>query len=164
MLIHLPIIILTSLHPTLIADVVPKFDSARECQFEIGSKVELNRCVTHEMQARERLQTEWKQFTTSQKNICKRQVGGDGRHGISSYLELQACLSHSVTYMAAPIASGWSGCRVGLAPTGKRRLCTARANPNHHRSGARTHHRAVGMSYAPTNRGWMNYYGRYGGG
>ena len=36
MLIHLPIIILTSLHPTLIADVVPKFDIARECQFEIG--------------------------------------------------------------------------------------------------------------------------------
>ena len=27
--------------------------------------------------------------------------------------------------MTAPIASGWSGCRVGLAPTGKRRLCTA---------------------------------------
>jgi hypothetical protein len=29
------------------------------------------------------------------------------------------------TSMTAPIASGWSGCRVGLAPTGKRRLCTA---------------------------------------
>jgi hypothetical protein len=27
--------------------------------------------------------------------------------------------------MTAPIASGWSGCRVGFAPTGKRRLCTA---------------------------------------
>jgi hypothetical protein len=33
--------------------------------------------------------------------------------------------SHFVTSMTAPIASGWSGCRVGLAPTGKRRLCTA---------------------------------------
>jgi methyl-accepting chemotaxis protein len=30
--------------------------------------------------------------------------------------------------MTAPIASGWSDCRVGLAPTGKRRLCTAHAN------------------------------------
>ena len=29
--------------------------------------------------------------------------------------------------MTAPIASGWSGCRVGLAPTGKRRLVTAHA-------------------------------------
>jgi hypothetical protein len=29
--------------------------------------------------------------------------------------------------MTAPIASGWSGCRVGFAPTGKRRLSTAHA-------------------------------------
>ena len=33
--------------------------------------------------------------------------------------------SHIVTSMTAPVASGWSGCRVGLAPTGKRRLFTA---------------------------------------
>ena len=36
--------------------------------------------------------------------------------------------SHFVSSMTAPIASGWSGCRVGLAPTGKRRLFTAHAN------------------------------------
>jgi hypothetical protein len=36
--------------------------------------------------------------------------------------------SHFVTSIAAPVASGWSGCRVGLAPTGKRRLSTAHAN------------------------------------
>src|ERR1700723_4408181 len=36
--------------------------------------------------------------------------------------------SHFVTSMTAPIASGWGGCRVGLAPTGKRRLCSAHAN------------------------------------
>jgi hypothetical protein len=35
--------------------------------------------------------------------------------------------SHFVTSMTAPVASSWSGCRVGLAPTGKRRLCTAHA-------------------------------------
>src|SRR6266478_8929837 len=33
--------------------------------------------------------------------------------------------SYFVTSTAAPVASGWSGCRVGLAPTGKRRLATA---------------------------------------
>ena len=33
--------------------------------------------------------------------------------------------SYFVTSIAAPVASGWSGCRVGLAPTGKRRLITA---------------------------------------
>jgi hypothetical protein len=34
--------------------------------------------------------------------------------------------------MTAPVASGWSGCRVGLAPTGKRRLSTAHT-PSRHR-------------------------------
>src|SRR5260370_7094168 len=38
--------------------------------------------------------------------------------------------------MTAPIASGWSGCRVGLAPTGKRRLSTAHANSGHSPIGA----------------------------
>jgi len=33
--------------------------------------------------------------------------------------------SHFVTSVTAPVASGWSGCRVGLTPTGKRRLSTA---------------------------------------
>jgi hypothetical protein len=40
--------------------------------------------------------------------------------------------SHFVTSMTAPVAFGWSGCRVGLTPTGKRRLSTA-----HTRSGPR---------------------------
>src|ERR1039457_878092 len=39
--------------------------------------------------------------------------------------------SHFVTSMTAPIASGWSGCRVGLAPTGKRRLVTAHTQIRH---------------------------------
>jgi hypothetical protein len=33
--------------------------------------------------------------------------------------------------MTAPVASGWSGCRVGLAPTGKRRLVTAHTRSGH---------------------------------
>jgi hypothetical protein len=36
--------------------------------------------------------------------------------------------SHFVTSIAAPVASGWSDCRVGFAPTGERRLCTARTH------------------------------------
>jgi hypothetical protein len=43
--------------------------------------------------------------------------------------------SHFVTSMTAPIASGWSGCRVGLAPTGKRRLCTAHTQGGHSADG-----------------------------
>src|SRR5262245_35980940 len=37
-----------------------------------------------------------------------------------------------VTSIAAPVASGWSDRRVGLAPTGKRRLSTARTQSGHH--------------------------------
>ena len=33
--------------------------------------------------------------------------------------------SYFVTSIAAPVASGWSNCRVGFTPTGKRRLSTA---------------------------------------
>jgi hypothetical protein len=33
--------------------------------------------------------------------------------------------------MTAPVASGWSVRRVGLSPTGKRRLLTAHANSGH---------------------------------
>ena len=36
--------------------------------------------------------------------------------------------------MTAPVASGWSGRRVGLAPTGKRRLLTAHTLSGHSRS------------------------------
>src|SRR5580700_11229839 len=44
--------------------------------------------------------------------------------------------SHFVTSMTAPVASGWSNCRVGLTPTGKRRLSTAHTRSRHpHRRG-----------------------------
>src|ERR1700681_2716656 len=39
--------------------------------------------------------------------------------------------SHFVASTTAPVASGWSGCRVGLAPTGKRRLFTAHTQTRH---------------------------------
>ena len=89
MLIHLPIIILTSLHPTLIADVVPKFDIARQCQFEIGSNEDQKGCADDETQARDTLQKEWGQFTPSEKSICTQEAVGDD---ISSYVELLTCL------------------------------------------------------------------------
>jgi hypothetical protein len=39
--------------------------------------------------------------------------------------------SHFVTSMTAPVASGWSVRRAGLAPAGKRRLVTAHALSGH---------------------------------
>jgi hypothetical protein len=47
--------------------------------------------------------------------------------------------SYFVTSIAAPVASGWSDCRVGLAPTEKRRLCTAH-----------THFRTDEMEWLPS--------------
>src|SRR4051812_21052680 len=38
---------------------------------------------------------------------------------------------HFVSSMSAPIASGWSGRRVGLAPIGKHRLLMARTQGGH---------------------------------
>ena len=46
--------------------------------------------------------------------------------------------SHFVTSMTAPVASGWSVRRVGLAPTGKRRLLTAHAKSGRSRAAWRT--------------------------
>jgi hypothetical protein len=60
--------------------------------------------------------------------------------------------SHFVTSMTAPIASGWSGRRVGLAPAGKRRLCTAHTHDGHR--GRATSAGAIGWhSNSRVNRG-----------
>jgi hypothetical protein len=89
MLLHLPIVILTSLHPIAIADAVPQFDIARECQAEGGTKETEQRCTNDETQARDKLQAEWVQFNPSAKRQCKEEASMDGT---SSYVELKTCL------------------------------------------------------------------------
>ena len=49
---------------------------------------------------------------------------------VTSYTE---GFSHFVASMTAPVASGWSVCRVGLAPTGTRRIVTAHTLSGHKR-------------------------------
>ena len=56
--------------------------------------------------------------------------------------------SHFVTSMTAPVASGWSGCRVGLVPTGKRRLSTAHGHSGHR--AARTRNGPVAIDPSAT--------------
>jgi hypothetical protein len=85
----MPIIILTSLYATPVGDTMPKFDIAQECQFESGSKEEMNKCTTDETQAREQLQTNWSQFTPGEKIECSKEASAGG---ISSFVELQTCL------------------------------------------------------------------------
>jgi hypothetical protein len=89
MLMHLPIIILASLHPIAIADAVPQFDIVRECQAEGGTKETEQRCTGDEMHARDQLQAKWLQFSPSAKLQCEGETSIDGT---SSYVELQTCL------------------------------------------------------------------------
>jgi hypothetical protein len=89
MLAHLPIIILTALHPIPVADAVPKFDIARECQFEGGTKPMQERCASDENQARDQVQKEWTQFSPSAKAQCYEETNTDGT---PSYVEFLTCL------------------------------------------------------------------------
>jgi hypothetical protein len=89
MVIHLPVIILASLHPIAIADTVPQFNIARECQDEGGTKEMEQRCVADEIQARNQLQVEWIQFSPSAKLQCNEENSVDGT---PSYVELLTCL------------------------------------------------------------------------
>ena len=65
-------------------------------------------------------------------NLCRYSRYGLHTRAVTIYRDtLSEGFSHFVTSMTAPVASGWSGCRVGLAPTGKRRLFTAHATSGH---------------------------------
>ena len=56
------------------------------------------------------------------------------RTAVTATSATNAASSRATHARAAPVASGWSGCRVGLAPTGKRRLLTAHTLSGHSRS------------------------------
>jgi hypothetical protein len=59
MLAHLPIVILASFPLTTVADSVPKFDIAKECGAEGGTKAVLEQCAADEAKARDELQPLW---------------------------------------------------------------------------------------------------------
>jgi hypothetical protein len=89
MLIHLPIVILVSLHPIAVADAVPKFDIARECWSEGGPPEVQQRCAADESQARDQLQKEWAQFAPRSRVQCDGEASSDGT---ASYVEFLTCL------------------------------------------------------------------------
>src|SRR5271165_2317171 len=71
--------------------------------------------------------------TSSFSRLARRSLGLRPAHSrrhlyVTRYTE---GFSHFVTSMTAPVASGWSVRRVGLAPTGKAPPFTARANSGH---------------------------------
>ena len=90
MLLHLPIVILTTLSPIAVSDAVPKFDVARECRFEGESAVDFDRCRQDEAVALEQLRAGWPQFTVADKKRTCLTTATIG--GFASYVELLSCL------------------------------------------------------------------------
>jgi hypothetical protein len=64
MLLHLPIVILATLSPIAVSDTPPKLDTVRECGFEAGSVVDLDRCSRDEAVALGQLQQAWTLLTS----------------------------------------------------------------------------------------------------
>src|ERR1700677_3286128 len=71
----------------------------------------------------------------ARRSLALRPAHSRGHLYVTRYTE---GFSHFVTSMTAPVASGWSVRRVGLAPTGKRRLLTAHAKNSHSQTVRRT--------------------------
>jgi hypothetical protein len=85
MVLHLPIVILTTLSPIAVSGSVPQFNIARECQFERGSSTIVGRCSRDETAALSQLRTEWTQFGRSDQTLC---IGTTTTGGFASYVEL----------------------------------------------------------------------------
>jgi hypothetical protein len=73
----------------------------------------------------------------ARRSLALRPAHSRGHQFVARYTE---GFSHFVSSMTAPVASGWSDCRVGLSPTGKRRLSTA-----HTQSGPSRGHQQIGQ-------------------
>jgi hypothetical protein len=89
MLLYLPIAILATLSPIVVSDTVPKFDTVKECSFEGGPSVDVDRCSRDEVAAHRQLQQAWAQYTGADRKTCmvEATIGG-----FSSYVELLSCL------------------------------------------------------------------------
>ena len=89
MLLHLPIVIMTTLSPVAISDTPPRFDIAKECRFESESSKAFDRCSRDEGDALKQLETEWPQFGGGDRTSCMVEATVAG---FASYVELLTCL------------------------------------------------------------------------
>jgi hypothetical protein len=89
MLLYLPIAILATLSPIAVSDAVPKFDIVRECSFEGGASLDLDRCSRDEAAALRQLQEAWTQYRDADRKVCTAETAIGG---FASYVELLSCL------------------------------------------------------------------------
>jgi hypothetical protein len=89
-------IILTASHVVLAADSLPKFDVERTCRPASAAAVlpgrDASACQRDEQDARNKLEQDWSQYSTTQRNHCKGFVALDRA---PSYVELLTCLEIS---------------------------------------------------------------------
>jgi hypothetical protein len=102
MMLPLPVILLGS-HLILAADQVPTFDLGPTCRSAGENAVGPNRdpdaCKRDEMDAYDKLVSEWGQFSTSERAHCV-QMSGAG--GSPSYVELLTCMELAKSAAALP--------------------------------------------------------------
>jgi hypothetical protein len=89
MFLHLPIAVLATLSPIPVSDAVPKFDAVRECNFEGGASLDLDRCSRDEAAALRQLQEAWSQYAGADRKAC---TAESAIGGFASYVELLTCL------------------------------------------------------------------------
>jgi hypothetical protein len=81
-----------------VADNVPKFDIARGCRVEnsassgLVEELPLKKCVSDEQQALQELQTQWSQFSNSDRATCTAATTNTDN---TSYVELLTCLQEA---------------------------------------------------------------------
>jgi hypothetical protein len=89
MLLHFPIVILTTLSPIAVSDAIPRLDVEKECRFEGGSSEVFDRCMRDENQAQSEIPAVWPKVTEADRNGCVSEATGGG---YQSYIELLTCL------------------------------------------------------------------------
>jgi len=95
MTVPLPALILGSYLVLMAADNVPKFDIERGCRIDnaaaqgIDLAQPIANCIRDEQQAQQQLQTQWSQYSASDKANCTMETSTDGT---PSYVELLTCL------------------------------------------------------------------------
>jgi hypothetical protein len=103
MLMHIPMIVLTSHLVVAVADHPPTFDFARGCKVDSASAFDPNaginatikRCMGDEQQAKDQLETQLLGFTNSDRVTCTSEAVGnkaDAEADPPSYAELLTCI------------------------------------------------------------------------
>jgi hypothetical protein len=103
MLMHFPMLVLTSHLVVAVVDHPPEFDIARGCKVDsvsafdpnAGMNATIKRCMDDEQQAKDQLETQWLGFVNSDRIMCTTETVGEKADADAtppSYVELLTCM------------------------------------------------------------------------